>query len=134
MLRGKQFQNVVAGGPLLIDFVVTLSEGQDGAIWAGTYGKDLWRVKGDQRIQYTTADGLSSDQIRSLYQDAQGTLWIGTFGGGLNALRDGKFFHYGATGRTVERQHRQGLRRWRIAVAEHYPRHLPDRQERALGL
>ena len=80
----------------LIDFVVTLSEGQDGAIWAGTYGKGLWRVKGDQRIRYTTADGLSSDQIRSLYQDAQGTLWIGTFGGGLNALRDGKFFHYEA--------------------------------------
>jgi len=96
VLRGKQFQNVVAGGPLLIDFVVTLSEGQDKTIWAGTYGKGLWRVKGDQRIQYTTADGLSSDQIRSLYQDAQGTLWIGTFGGGLNALRDGKFFHYGA--------------------------------------
>ena len=53
-------------------------------------------MKGDERRQYTTTDGLSSDQIRSLYQDAQGTLWIGTFGGGLNALRDGKFVHYSA--------------------------------------
>jgi signal transduction histidine kinase/ligand-binding sensor domain-containing protein len=96
VVRGKQFQNVVPGGPLLIDFMVTLCEGQDGAIWAGTYGKGLWRVKGNERRQYTTSDGLSSDQIRSLYQDSQGTLWIGTFGGGLNALRDGKFIHYGA--------------------------------------
>src|ERR1035441_9503612 len=41
VVRGKQFQNVVAGGPLLIDFIVTLSEGRDGAVWAGTYGKGL---------------------------------------------------------------------------------------------
>jgi signal transduction histidine kinase len=37
------------------------------------------------------ADGLSDNQIRSLYQDSDGTLWIGTFGGGLDALRDGRF-------------------------------------------
>jgi signal transduction histidine kinase/ligand-binding sensor domain-containing protein len=96
VVRGPQFQNVVAGGPLLIDFMVTLSEGRDGAVWAGTYGKGLWRVKGDERRLYNMADGLSSDQIRSLYEDAQGTLWIGTFGGGLNALRDGRFVHYTA--------------------------------------
>ena len=96
VVRGKQFQNVLPGGPTLIDSMVTLSEGDDGAIWAGTYGKGLWRVKGEERRQYTTADGLSSDQIRSLYQDAQGTVWIGTFGGGLNALRDGQFVHYAA--------------------------------------
>lgn len=96
VVQGSQFQNVVEGGPLLIDFVVALSLGSDGIVWAGTYGKGLWRVKGDQRIRFNTADGLSSDQIRSLYQDAEGTLWIGTFGGGLNALRDGKFLHYTA--------------------------------------
>jgi len=94
VVRGKQFRNVVAGGPTLIDFMVTLCEGRDGELWAGSYGKGLWRVKGDERRQYTTSDGLSSDQIRSLYQDAQGTVWIGTYGGGLNALRDGRFVHY----------------------------------------
>ena len=96
VVRGKQFQNVVAGGPTLIDFVVTLSSGRDGTIWAGTYGKGIWRVKADQCRQYTTANGLSSDQIRSVYEDALGTVWIGTFGGGLNALRDGGFVHYAA--------------------------------------
>lgn len=96
VLAGKQLRTVVAGGPLLIDFVVTLGQGRDGAIWAGTYGKGLWRIKGDEQHLYTTADGLSSDQIRSLYQDPDGTLWIATFGGGLNALRDGKFSHFTA--------------------------------------
>jgi hypothetical protein len=72
----------------------TGAHARDGAIWAGTYGKGLWRIKGDEQRLYTTADGLSSDQIRSLYQDPDGTLWIATFGGGLNALRDGKFSHF----------------------------------------
>src|SRR5439155_19036023 len=45
---------------------------------------------------FTVADGLSGDQIRSLTQDASGTLWIGTFGGGLNALREGRFYRYTA--------------------------------------
>jgi signal transduction histidine kinase/ligand-binding sensor domain-containing protein len=98
VVRGRNFQNVVAGGPLLIDFVVTLAAGLDGAIWAGTYGKGLWRVNGNARRQYTASDGLSSEQIRSIHQDAQGTVWVGTFGGGLNALREGqsKFIHYSA--------------------------------------
>ena len=42
---------------------------------------------------YTVADGLSSNQIRSLVEGTDGTLWIGTFGGGLDALRNGQFFH-----------------------------------------
>jgi signal transduction histidine kinase len=60
-------------------------------MWAGTYGRGLWRVKGTGKRLFTVADGLSSDQIRSLYEDADGTLWIATFGGGLVAYRDGKF-------------------------------------------
>jgi len=56
-------------------------------------------LKDDQTKLFTTADGLSSDQIRSILQDADGTLWIGTFGGGLNRLRNGRFLSY--TSKTV---------------------------------
>jgi signal transduction histidine kinase len=70
---------------------VTLCEGRDGALWAGTYGKGLWRIQGEDARLFTMADGLSNNQIRSLYQDPEGTLWIGTFGGGLDSLRDGRF-------------------------------------------
>lgn len=94
MLEGNQPHLVVQGGPLLVNAVVTLCEGPDGVIWAGTYGKGLWRIQGNDVKLYTMADGLSSDQIRSLHQDSDGTLWIGTFGGGLDALRNGQFFRY----------------------------------------
>ena len=95
-LRGDQFRIVAPGGPILASAVVTLCEGRDGAIWAGTYGKGLWRVQGDEVRLFTVADGLSSDQIHTLYSDPDGVVWIGTFGGGLNSFRDGKFTHFGA--------------------------------------
>lgn len=95
-LHGKQIRIVIPSAPLLNNAMVTLCNGRDGALWAGTYGKGLWRIQGEERRLFTTDDGLSSDEIRALYQDADGTLWIGTFGGGLNALRDGKFLHFTA--------------------------------------
>jgi signal transduction histidine kinase/ligand-binding sensor domain-containing protein len=95
-LVGNEFLKVVDGGSVLANAVVTLAEGQDGALWAGTFGKGLWLIQGDKHRLYTTADGLSNDQVRSMHQDDDGTLWIATFGGGLNALRDGKFQHFTA--------------------------------------
>jgi ligand-binding sensor domain-containing protein len=90
-LTSRGSQAVFASEPLLVNAVVTLCADRDGSIWAGTYGRGLWRVKGKETRQFTIADGLSSDQIRSLYQDGDGTLWIATFGGGLDAYRGGKF-------------------------------------------
>jgi len=91
-LEGSRYRVVVPfTEPVLVSVVVALCEGRDGAIWAGTYGRGLYRVDGQNIRLYTVADGLSSDAIRSLYQDADGTLWIGTYGGGLVAYRDGRF-------------------------------------------
>lgn len=95
-LKGNRLQIVVPGGPVLIDAVVVLAEGRGGVLWAGTYGRGLWRVQGEEKRQYTQADGLSSDQIRAVREDPDGTLWIATFGGGLNAFRNGKFTHFTA--------------------------------------
>ena len=81
--------------------VVTLTEGSDGSIWAGTLSNGLWRIIDGQAPdakprRYTTVEGLSSNQIRSLYQDFDGALWIGTFGGGLSMFRKGTFQTYSA--------------------------------------
>jgi signal transduction histidine kinase/ligand-binding sensor domain-containing protein len=93
-IRGQSARNVIPGGRIFNSSVVVLCEGRGGIIWAGSYGKGLWRLEGGQTHLFTVADGLSSDQIRSLVQDRDGTLWIGTFGGGLNALRGGRFHRY----------------------------------------
>jgi signal transduction histidine kinase len=96
-LRGDEFRTVIESGPVMLDSsFVTLEKGEDGSIWAGTIRKGLWHVSAAGMRLYTTADGLGSDQIRSLYQDHDGTLWIGTFGGGLSALRNDKFVNYTA--------------------------------------
>ena len=97
-LDGSRSRTVIPGGSQLNSDAVVLCETRDGNLWAGTYGEGLWRIdngggnQGQLRL-YTVADGLSSNQIRSLVEGADGTLWIGTFGGGLDAMRDGRFFH-----------------------------------------
>ncbi len=73
---------------------VTLAEGSDGTLWAGTYGAGMWRIRDHDMRRYTAPDGLGSDQIRSLYFDRDGTLWIGTFGAGLVEFRDDTFTQY----------------------------------------
>ena len=93
---GQGWRDVIPGGDLVNNYPIVLSEGSDGSIWAGTYGIGLWQITGSATSPrlWTTAEGLSSNQIRSLYQDGDGTLWIGTFGGGLDALRGGAFLKY----------------------------------------
>jgi signal transduction histidine kinase/ligand-binding sensor domain-containing protein len=90
-LRGSKLDIVIPATPLLVTAFVSLYEGRDGALWAGTYGKGLWRLKGDDKRQFTTGEGLSSDQIRGMREDQDGTLWIATYDGGLNAYANGKF-------------------------------------------
>jgi signal transduction histidine kinase/ligand-binding sensor domain-containing protein len=93
-LEGNRPHTVIPGGSQLNNDAVVLCETRDGSLWAGTLGAGLWRLddKGELRL-FTVADGLSSNQIRSLVEGTDGTLWIGTFGGGLDALRNGRFFH-----------------------------------------
>lgn len=98
-MKGQDLQSivpVVPGGVFFNDAAVVLSEGSDDSIWAGTYGTGLWRIQDSNIRRYTRADGLASEQIRSLLEDSDRTLWIGTYGGGLNAFRNGTFTHYTA--------------------------------------
>jgi signal transduction histidine kinase/ligand-binding sensor domain-containing protein len=90
----KGLRTVAGGGLLNVNSVVTLCQGRDAVIWAGSYGKGLWRIKGHDVRLFGLADGLSNENIREIYQDSDGILWIGTFGGGLDALRDGKFYSF----------------------------------------
>src|SRR5262249_31478185 len=95
-LRGGTFESIVQTGPLLLESAfVALALGPQNTVWAASISKGLFRVDGtrDPRV-YTSADGLGSDEIRSVYLDSDGTLWSGTRGGGLNSFRDGMFARY----------------------------------------
>ena len=68
-----------------------LHEDRVGRLWVATQQGLGVREKGTWRT-YTTADGLTSDFVASIYEDDQGALWFGTHGGGLNRLEaDGRF-------------------------------------------
>ncbi len=61
-------------------------QGRDGKFWIGTErGLVCWA--GNETNVFTTAQGLSHNQVLSLHEDVEGALWIGTGGGGLNYMR-----------------------------------------------
>jgi signal transduction histidine kinase/ligand-binding sensor domain-containing protein len=91
---GGKWETIAPGGALLNSASVVLSGGPGGRLWAGTYGEGLWRIDHGVARRLTTADGLGSNQIRSLLPDRDGGLWIGTYGGGLNLLRNGNFTQF----------------------------------------
>ncbi|HYL38397.1 MAG TPA: two-component regulator propeller domain-containing protein [Bryobacteraceae bacterium] len=93
-LTGQGFRNVIPGGLTNNDYMFVLCEGSGSVLWAGSRGNGLWRVEGDDIRHFTTADGLSSNQIRALVQSQDGTLWIATAGGGLNSFAHGRFLHF----------------------------------------
>ena len=65
-----------------------------GQVWAGTQG-GVCRRNAEGWRAYTTADGLSADEVQAIAEDRQGGLWFGTAGGGLNRLANDRFtvFH-----------------------------------------
>jgi two-component sensor histidine kinase len=64
---------------------------RSGMYWFGTYGGGLNRYDGKSFSHYTTADGLSGNEVMDMLEDKKGDLWIGTIGGGVNKF-DGKQF------------------------------------------
>jgi ligand-binding sensor domain-containing protein/signal transduction histidine kinase len=70
------------------DFFEMVAEDRDGGLWAATRRRGLCSLVADvkpggQAIRrcYSTADGLPSNDVRSVYQSSDKRLWIGTVGG-----------------------------------------------------
>ncbi len=68
---------------------------RDGRLLAGTT-HGLVSYRADAQSLYTTAHGLSANEITALGEDRDGNLWIGTKSG-LNKLADERIINYTAT-------------------------------------
>lgn len=86
-----------AGVPasLADDRVSALAEAAGGSIWVGTAGSGLdrldpagsgWSVQHLRHDDADAPDGLSNDNVVSLFVDATGLLWVGTYGGGFDVV------------------------------------------------
>lgn len=80
--------------PLMPDlgdcYVHSIVAGRQGTIWVGTNGQGLFRLSRSGVKRFTSADGLTSNSILSLYLDSAGTLWAGAMAGGLSRVIDGR--------------------------------------------
>ena len=61
-----------------------------GALWIATVG-GVARLQNGKVETFTSANGLSSNLVLSLFEDREGSIWIGTEAGGLNLLKSKKF-------------------------------------------
>lgn len=66
--------------------IMKIIQTQNGSIWVGTYQDGLYNINPKTLAikRYTTSNGLSSNNVYTLYENKiDNTLWIGTEGGGL---------------------------------------------------
>lgn len=77
------------GMPSTVGIRRIVQEDSEGAIWFATK-HGLLKEKNGTFTTYTTANGLSDNDVRVLFKDSHGTLWAGT-ANGLNKIRNGKF-------------------------------------------
>jgi len=81
--REQRFPDI----PVRNSQVTALFVDRNNQLWIGTRERGVFRVKRDRVEHFDRTDGLSSDFVRSFYQDHEGTIWIVT-SAGLDNLRD----------------------------------------------
>ncbi|MDM0022320.1 sensor histidine kinase [Variovorax saccharolyticus] len=54
---------------------------RDGALWLAAADFGLVRLHKDRAESFTTADGLSGNEIRDLFEDREGNVWVSNSGG-----------------------------------------------------
>ncbi|QMW07100.1 ligand-binding sensor domain-containing protein [Spirosoma foliorum] len=68
-------------------FIQSIKAGVDGAIWVGTIGKGIRKIRLDKQggiesvETITMRQGLQNDSVLDLEFDNEGQLWVGSFGG-----------------------------------------------------
>jgi PAS domain S-box-containing protein len=112
LFKAERFITYTTREGLSSNSIRTIKQDKDGHVWIGTRGGGLNRLKypgagyefaspgcADPRCKaqfsaYTRKDGLSSDDVQSIYEDREGSLWVGTPDGGLHRFKDEKFTVY----------------------------------------
>jgi signal transduction histidine kinase/ligand-binding sensor domain-containing protein len=67
--------------------VAALLMDRRGALWIGTPDEGIYRIYQDDVEHFRRADGLSSDNVYSLYEDREGNIWVAT-SKGIDRFRD----------------------------------------------
>ena len=60
---------------------------RDGGLWIGTWGWGLVHVHHGRTDVFARSDGLSGENVLSLFEDREGNIWVATFDG-LDRFRE----------------------------------------------
>lgn len=78
--------------------VSAIASPQTGKLWIGTEdgGINILDKESNEFSYLNTSNGLSSNNVHSIYKDNKGNIWIGTFLGGINKFEEktGKLTYY----------------------------------------
>jgi len=96
VLQTNHFSPVFPPTGILGKDIFALFQSRDGRLWAGS-GNGLGCWDGQRWKLFTTADGLSANDVSAIAEDRAGHLWIGTSDSGLNYFDGRKFISYGTT-------------------------------------
>ncbi len=61
-------------------------ESSDSSLWMATNGSGIFRYQNGKSVAYTRDQGLTSNNVRALFEDENGFIWIATEDLGLNRL------------------------------------------------
>ncbi|MEM9302707.1 MAG: two-component regulator propeller domain-containing protein, partial [Pseudomonadota bacterium] len=61
-----------------------------GVLWAGSFAKGAFALRGDGVYQLTTRTGLPNNRVTAIFEDGEGNVWLGT-SGGLTRVNAGVF-------------------------------------------
>lgn len=89
--KEKGFEGVRLSSDVNSNIVKSVIEDREGNYWLGTWN-GLFKYNGDRFVTYTIDDGLSNNNILSVYPDSGNRIWFGTLMGGLNYF-DATGFH-----------------------------------------
>ncbi len=93
---GQSFVHVQPSGPLAEAFVLVLYEAPAGDLYAGTYGRGLWRARDGGDSTWERIALPVEANVTALLEDADGTLWAASAGQGLLRRRAGQWAVFGA--------------------------------------
>ena len=91
-INGLKILSFDESGEIMTDRVIRdrpvlyLLETRNGEIWYATNGAGVVRYKNNSETRFNTDNGLSSDNIRVLFEDDSGYIWAGSEDRGLNRI------------------------------------------------
>lgn len=92
LFKNGKFSHFDKKSELSTAMIQVLYEDRNQTLWIGTLGGGLHRLRDGKAEAYTTKDGLTGDDVRSITGDEEGNLWVGA--SGLNRFTQAKVSTY----------------------------------------